>query len=542
MPRTRRSAAGGPARVDLRRAVGAALAAAVAGTLLAGAPGTARADPAAEPTVRPTSGPTARAISAPRVRPASGPIRWVPCPADGSAECGTLSLPVDWADPAGRRFDLALARRPATDPAARVGVLFFGPGGPGDSGLQKVVESVRFSAELRSRFDIVSFDPRGVGRSNPVVCASDLLARVPQVITDQAQFDATVRDNAALRADCRDRTGPVFDHLDTLSAVRDLDAVRAALGEDRLTFHGSSYGTLLGAQYADEYPHRVRAMVLESAIDHSLPMRPFLASQAAAAQDSFDEFVAWCDRSADCVLHGQDVRARWADLLDHAERGELPDPTRPGATLTPFALSARAQRDLYGPDWAVLADRIAAWTAATGTIGTDSGAAATSAAGEQANPLAIFCQDWSLPVNNFAEYTHHLRRLAAIAPDVRYPLVVQALALCLGTPVGNPQRRLRGRTDVPVLVAATRHDPVSEYARAAAVTRQLHGVLLAYVGWGHGSYTTSPCVGTTVDRYLVALAVPATGTRCPAVEPAAAPVPVIKRFASSRRSTLTLSS
>ncbi|EEP73032.1 hydrolase [Micromonospora sp. ATCC 39149] len=468
--RTRKSAAGGPARAGLRRAVGAALAAAVAGTFLVGTPAMARAEPA-------TSGPT--------IRPAFGPIRWASCADDGSAECGTLSLPVDWADPAGQRFELALARRAATDRAARVGVLFFGPGGPGDSGVDRVVTGEqRFSAELRRRFDIVSFDPRGVGRSNPVVCAADLLARVPQLITDQAQFDATVRDNAELRADCRARTGPVFDHLDTRSSVRDLDAVRAALGEERLTFHGSSYGTLLGAQYADEYPHRVRAMVLESVIDHSLPMRPFLASQAVAAQDSFDEFVAWCDRAAGCALHGQDVRARWAELFDRAERGALPDPTRPGATLTPFALSARAQRDLYGPDWAVLADRIVTWSAATGAAGTRTGAAATRAAGEQANPLAVFCQDWSLPVKNHAEYARLLRRLAAIAPDVRYPLGAQALALCLGAPVGNPQHRLRGRTDVPVLVAATRHDPVSEFDRAAAVARQLHGVLLAYEGGG----------------------------------------------------------
>ncbi|MFG1846491.1 alpha/beta fold hydrolase [Micromonospora carbonacea] len=500
MLRTRKSAAGGPASVGLRRAVGATLAAAVACTFLAGAPGAARADPAAGPTVRPTSGSTA-----------SGPIRWAPCPADGSAECGTLSLPVDWADPAGRRFDLALARRPATDPAARVGVLFFGPGGPGDSGVQKVVESVRFSAEQRRRFDIVSFDPRGVGRSNPVVCAADLLARVPQVITDQAQFDATVRDNAELRADCRVRTGPVFDHLDTRSAVRDLDAVRAALGEERLTFHGSSYGTLLGAQYADEYPHRVRAMVLESVIDHSLPMRPFLASQAVAAQDSFDEFVAWCDRSVECALHGQDVRARWAELLDRAERGELPDPT-----LTPFALTARAQRDLYGPYWTVLADRIATWSAAPAPAVATAGPGAAATA---ASPLAVFCQDWSLPVGDYAEYARLLRRLAALAPDVRYPLVVQALALCLGAPVGNPQHRLRGRTDVPVLVAATRHDPVSEFDRAAAVARQLRGVLLAYEGWGHGSYTTSPCMGSAIDRYLVDLTPPAPTTHCPALPP-----------------------
>ncbi|MBQ1013689.1 alpha/beta fold hydrolase, partial [Micromonospora sp. M51] len=188
-------------------------------------------------------------------RPQPAPtIDWRPCAADASAECGTLSLPVDWNRPRGERFDLSLARRVA-NPATRQGALVFGPGGPGDSGVDRVVNgSSRFSDDLRARFDIVSFDPRGTGGSHPVICARDLLARQPQLIADQAQFDAVLADNALLRADCRARTGALYDHVDTTSAARDLDAVRAALGERQLTFHGSSYGTLLGQRYAELYP------------------------------------------------------------------------------------------------------------------------------------------------------------------------------------------------------------------------------------------------------------------------------------------------
>ncbi|GAA3838540.1 alpha/beta fold hydrolase [Streptomyces phyllanthi] len=135
-----------------------------------------------------------------------------------------------------------------------------------------------FSPEVRRRFDIVSFNPRGVGGSNPVACSGALLAERPSPeLKRQADFDATVAYNRRLRADCRARTGPVFNHLDTAQTVRDLDALRAALGERKLTFHGSSYGTLLGAQYAETYPRRVRAMVLESVMDHSVPTtRDFL--------------------------------------------------------------------------------------------------------------------------------------------------------------------------------------------------------------------------------------------------------------------------
>lgn len=144
------------------------------------------------------------------------------------------------------------------------------------------------------------------------------MPKPPLLLGSQADFDATVAYNQALWVNCRP-TSPVFDHADTLSTVYDLDALRRALGESRLTFHGSSYGTLLGAQYAERFPHRVRAVVLEGVFDHSLDVPSFVRSQAATLQDSFDEFVAWCDRSTDCVLHGTDVRAIWAGVLARAD-------------------------------------------------------------------------------------------------------------------------------------------------------------------------------------------------------------------------------
>ncbi|WP_091107680.1 alpha/beta hydrolase [Micromonospora citrea] len=455
-------------------------------------------------------------------RPAPVPtpgIAWQPCEEDRTAECGTLSLPVDWDRPEGERFTLHLARRAATDPAARIGSLVFGPGGPGDSGVRRILLNDRFSDDLRRRFDVVSFDPRGIGRSNPVLCSAALLDRQPQVIADQARFDAAVADNALLRADCRQRTGPLYDHVDTRSAARDLDAVRAALGETRLTFHGSSYGTLLGAQYAEQFPHRVRAVVLESVVDHSLDTRAFLDTQAAAAQDSFDEFVAWCARTPACALHGEDVRAVWAGLLARAERGELADPDRPGATLTPYGLSRLAQRRLYGPDWAGLATQIVALRASPPAAGPR--AADVDVDAVRPHPFAVFCADWHLPVRDHREYAAHLRRMARIAPDVRYPQALPAIATCLGTPapVANPQHRLRVRTDVPLLLANSRYDPASGHNWATNVARQLgrSGVLLTYEGWGHGNYTRSDCVRDAVDRYLISVDVPADGTSCPAV-------------------------
>lgn len=161
-------------------------------------------------------------------------LQWAPCddPKNPGAECATLTVPIDWARPDGPTLGLAVARRKATGSGARVGSMVFGPGGPGDSGVERVVSGIsRFSPETRRRFDIVSFDPRGVGRSNPVTCSDELLAQRPSPeMTDRADFDATLAYNQRLRADCRARTGPVFDHLDTAQTVRDLDALRASLG------------------------------------------------------------------------------------------------------------------------------------------------------------------------------------------------------------------------------------------------------------------------------------------------------------------------
>jgi pimeloyl-ACP methyl ester carboxylesterase len=444
---------------------------------------------------------------------ASPQLRWSECQPEGDddpavvkgSECATLRLPVDWRDPDGPTFGLAVARRKAEVPGERVGVLVFGPGGPGDSGVDRIKTGIdRFSADLQDRFDIVSFDPRGVARSNPVKCSTELLGKQPSpIISSAAEFTATISYNRQLAADCRAHTGPLYDHLDTWQTVRDVDAVRRALGESTISFHGSSYGTVLGAQYAETYPRRVRAMVLESVSDHSsATTRDFLDDQAAAGQDSFDEFVKWCDAATACALHGRDVRAVWADVLARSS--------------DPFKLSFQVFRMLYDPEWSALAQKLKDSASVT--------AAQAVSAGVAAYPLAVFCQDWDLPVRDYREYAGHLQRLARNNPDLRYPGQLMAVSICLGAPpADNPQHRLKVRgLRTPVLLANAVHDPATGYSWAQSVERQLgrYGVLLTYQGWGHGSYTKSPCMQSTIDEYLIAKNVPERGTSCPAVPPA----------------------
>ncbi|MFF1815765.1 alpha/beta fold hydrolase [Kribbella sp. NPDC058245] len=443
------------------------------------------------------------------VLPASAAVHWTDCKVEGKedplvvkgSECATLQLPVDWRDPNGPTLGLAIARRTAKKD--RVGALVFGPGGPGDSGVDRIKTGIsRFSPDLQDRFDIVSFDPRGIARSNPVKCTASLYAAMPSpLVPDQAGFDALIDYNRRLAADCRAHTGPLYDHVDTWQTVRDVDAIRRALGESRITFHGSSYGTPLGAQYAETHPQHVRAMVLESVLDHSLATpRQFLDPQAASVQDSFDEFVKWCDQTTTCALHGQDVRARWKELRTQA--------------ANPFNASFVVFRQLYGPQWNTLATILK-----SGVIPTQPPPTTELVA----NTLVPFCQDWNLQVRTYRDYKALLDRLARNNPDMPYPGQFMAISLCLGAPkANNPQHRLDVHNlKTPVLLANAIHDPATAYTMAQSVQRQLgrNGVLLTYEGWGHGSYYKGTCMTSTVDNYLINLAVPRPGTTCAAVPP-----------------------
>ncbi|WP_373688195.1 alpha/beta hydrolase [Actinoplanes aureus] len=434
-----------------------------------------------------------------QARPPAPALDWGDCAKpDPAVQCADLRLPVDRSKPDGATFELAVARRPARVPAERVGTLIFGPGGPGDSGVSRVLAGNRFSDEQLDRFDIVSFDPRTVGASDAPTCAPEP-DRPPVILRDQADFDATVAHNRAFWERCR-ASSAVFDHADTKNTVYDLEALRRALGEPALTFHGSSYGTLLGQQYAERFPGRVRAIVLESVFDHGLDLSTFVRTQAIALQDSFDEFVAWCDRTGPCP---QDVRATWAEVLARADRGDY-------APYTAFDVAALPLGTLQKPDWPALAGAI------TGLV------AGRTDVLRPLPPLAagVVCADFPVPVRDFQAYRKLLRVARLAGPDIRYGAGLLAISTCLGwpQPVANPPHRLRVHTETPLLLLNARHDPRTGHEWAAHVAARLgrHGRLVTYEGWGHGVYRTTDCTTAVVDRYLIDLALPPHGHTCPA--------------------------
>ena len=460
-----------------------------------------------------------------RAQVARAPVlTWAVCPEDAQVQCGTMKVPANWADPAGPAITLSVARRKATDTARRLGVLLVNPGGPGGSAVDFTFNAPTFfGAEVRRRFDIVGMDPRGVGRSTPVLCDRDLVDARPQpLIGSEREYAAMIGHNRRLAADCAKRTGPVFGHVDTASVVRDLDAVRAALGETQINFYGASYGTLMGAEYAEKYPQRLRALVLDSVMDHSAGLAGFLITETDAAQDSFTEFVKWCARDKRCVLRGQDIPRLWATAMTRARAGTLVNPYDPPNKLRPADLLTAAFTAFYEPQWYSFAYYLR-------------DALTPTPAGRRAAPPpvdlvdhsfpAVICEDWHLPIVGFADLRRRLRVLAGRAPQMLVsPLALAALTGCLGwpSPPDNPQRVLLPlRRTAPVLLVNSRHDPATAYSWAQRVAAQLGPAarLLTYDGWGHVTYSKSPCVSGVVDKYLVTLSPIAAGSHCPPVEP-----------------------
>ncbi|GII96184.1 alpha/beta hydrolase [Sinosporangium siamense] len=454
----------------------------------------------------------------PRHGAAAAPeIAWAPCADNRAVECGELQVPVDWGRPGGARFGLAVARLKAAEPGRRIGVLAvnFG-GGPGTDFVQGAA-STYFSKEILARFDIVSFDPRGMGRSSPVRCSADIVRREPlPTPRDQAEFDRFRAYTAELAADCRRRTGPVADHLDSVSGARDLDAVRAALGESTISYHGVSAGTLPGQHYAELFGRNLRAMSLDSVVDHSMPTGRFLKSQAANAEDAFVAFARWCARDRACALHGRDVPQIWDGLMVRADRGTLRDPAMAGRVLSAYDLATEAHLGgLMGPDYSWLAKRMASLESGKpGPRGIVRGGPPPEMR-EIEHPAVAGCQDWRLTISDHRRFAALAAKMRRVAPHMRTQPDTQAFALtCALWPVEprNPQHRLKVPAGTPpILLVNARHDPATGHTRAVRVLRQLGqgAALVTYEGAGHGAYERTACTRRAVDDYLLHLRVPA---------------------------------
>ncbi|HZU79127.1 MAG TPA: alpha/beta fold hydrolase, partial [Acidimicrobiales bacterium] len=257
------------------------------------------------------------------------PIAWAPC--QRGLQCGSVTVPLDYADPASPTIAIAVARHPAEDPAARIGSIVINPGGPGGSGIDDLPSELSvLTAGLLQRFDIVSFDPRGVDRSAPVTCGETGGPATQGPLPDPdpptaAGQQAVVQNDQSYAAQCAAASGLVLPFVGTVDTARDLDRIRQALGDSKLTYIGHSYGTLLGLTYADLFPTHVRAMVLDGVIDPSISAEQMVEDQAAGFESVLDDFFSWCASSSSCPWRPSgDPTVTLLGLIDQSRQTPLP--------------------------------------------------------------------------------------------------------------------------------------------------------------------------------------------------------------------------
>ena len=456
-------------------------------------------------------------------------LSWQSC--DKYFECARLYVPFDYSRPAGPRFSLPVLKLPAADPASRVGALVINPGGPGGSGVEYALgaRSGEFTQQVLNRFDIVGFDPRGVGGSLPAVrCLTG-----PQLDTyfatngdpaNAAQLATVVSESKLYAAECARNAAALLPYMGTVNAAKDMDVLRAALGENALTYLGKSYGTYLGASYAQQFPSKVRALVLDGAVDPKASGLQLDVTQAAGFESAFSQFAAWCASQQGCPLgtSPSGAEAKVADLLSAATAHPLTNLLGDGQPANGAMLQTGIEAALYErPEWPLLKSALSGAFGGDGTILVEladsllernpNGTYSNLADAE----LSVDCVDraWPRTVPAFAA--------AAAAAAKAAPLFgasnVWGSLPCAYWPVKPEALNIRAAGAPPILVVGDLHDPATPYQWAVNLSRDLaSGVLLGWNGEGHTSYFQgSSCVDSTVDSYLISLHIPRSGTVCP---------------------------
>ena len=491
-------------------------------------------------------------------------IDWVAC-RDGF-QCASVQVPLDHDRPDEAKISLALIRLPAASPSRRIGSVFVNPGGPGGSGVDLVRGVAKYvPLELRARFDIVGFDPRGVARSTPLRCFrtfDELISILPPFafpLTPEEE-DIQRASDEALASACDSRGGPLLDHMATADVARDLDLLRQAVGDEKLNYLGYSYGSYLGTTYANLFPDRTRALVVDAVLDpiawstgrgtqaRTLPFSTRLKSDVGA-QRTLLEFFRLCDAAgADCAFSG-DARQRYAALA----RSLREDPIEivlPGGETFLFTYA-----DLIGVTfgalyaafiWPDLAEFLAAIEAEASAPAVGQRLAALRAglgldAEQEPYPnfieafYGVSCSDSENPDTfdawqTAADQTEHEHGYFG-------RLVTWRSSPCLPWPGADQDRYLgpwNARTASPVLVVGNFFDPATRYLGAVTLSKLLpNSRLLSYAGWGHAAFLAAGnfCVNSAVVNYLLTTQVPPAGTVC---QPEGSPFGPLEAAAAAR--------
>jgi pimeloyl-ACP methyl ester carboxylesterase len=452
-------------------------------------------------------------------------LDWQAC---GSFECARLTVPLDYAAPSGRQIEIAVLRAKAREPSQRIGSLVVNPGGPGASGIDFTrAWSTLASSDIRDRFDIVGFDPRGVSASTSLDCHDNLQQIAALDPTpDSAQEWLEVGQGYQAFADlCARRGADLLPHLGSENVARDMDRLREALGEEKLTYLGYSYGTVLGALYAELFPERVRALVLDGAVDTTLNGQELAFEQAVGFEESLARFAADC-RERDCLPDGLgDPIDAVEELLRRAEASPIPAPDRDrpaGEGETTLAILV----SLYSRStWAALERAIEQGLAGNGTRLVQLADLYLGRRGDGSYPnqlemnAAVNCLDYEYPRDPL-DIEEDAAQFEAASPHFGEAIASSGLLCVYWGAAARPLPTPDGAGAPPLLVIGTTGDPATPYHWSVALAEQLESaVLLTREGEGHTAYRGgSSCIDEIVDAYLLTLALPATGTTCDSPE------------------------
>jgi pimeloyl-ACP methyl ester carboxylesterase len=475
-----------------------------------------------------------REVEATATPSSPGTLSWSSCrdtlARTAGLQCASLGVPLDPAEPDGDTISIAVARARSTgSDEERIGSLVLNPGGPGGSGIEFLTSAAAaFPPELTDRFDLVSFDPRGVGESTPVRCIDDA-TKEEQLSGDLSpdtaeELEDALDDQEEFLEGCQQNSGELIEHMSTADVAADMDLLRAALGEDRLNYLGYSYGTSIGAVYATLFPENVRTMVLDGSVSPQASDEDQLLAQAQGFERTLANFVAACNASSDCAL-APDAQAAIDATRQQLETSPVEVETESGTrSLGPDLFDLAVATALYDTTlWGALAlsvDQVDSGGAATllSLVDRQTGRQPDGSYDNSSDAQTmVSCSD-SAERPSVDEATATAQRILEQAPIFGGVTAYGALG-CLGWPTAaNPLPELTGVGAPTVLVVGTVGDPATPYEWSEQMAQALESaVLLTYEGDGHTAFLRGgPCIDDAVVAYLVDLTVPAEGTRCPA--------------------------
>ncbi|KOV68409.1 alpha/beta hydrolase [Streptomyces sp. MMG1121] len=462
-------------------------------------------------------------------------LRWRSCGVPGF-QCATMKAPLDYDNPGSGDVRLAVARKKATGKGKPIGSLLVNPGGPGGSAVEYLQSyaGVGYPSDVRARYDMVAMDPRGVARSEPVECLDgrqmDAYTQTDMTPDDQHEQNALVTADKKFDESCGAHSARLLRHVSTVEAARDMDILRAVLGDQKLNYVGASYGTFLGATYAGLFPDRAGRMVLDGAMDPSIIARELNLDQTAGFETAFQAFAKDCVKHPDCPLGGKGTTP--AQVGDHLkaffqklDAHPIPAGDADGRKLGEALATTGVIASMYDQaEWEQLREALNSAMKendGAGLLALSDSYYERDAGGHYSNLMmanaAVNCLDLPPAFTGPDQVRQALPTFEKASPVFGAPLAWAALN-CTYWPVKatGTSHRIKAKGAAPIVVVGTTRDPATPYRWAQSLSRQLSSArLLTYVGDGHTAYGRgSACIDTAINTYLIHGTPPTAGKRC----------------------------